>query len=141
MLTYSASPKWETGIARYEFEGVEKYAAVSFDRKDEIGQLIAAMNDMLTVLQHKADIVERIAQKDLTVAVEKSSDEDGLGESLMVMKNSVNEILFQVNVAVGQGSSGADQVSGASQSISHGATEQTSSLEAISESAAEQLAG
>ena len=106
-------------------------------QKDEIGILADALRDMQKSLQYKADVVEQIANKDLTVQFEKASEKDGLGESLIVMKDSLNELLGQVDNAVDQVSSGADQVSQASQSLSQGATEQASSLEEISSSSNE----
>lgn len=103
-------------------------------QKDELGILAEALRDMLKSLQYKADKIESIARKDLTIDVQKSSEKDGLGASLILMKDSLNEILTQVNIAVDQVSTGSDQVSQASQSLSQGATEQASSLEEISSS-------
>lgn len=103
-------------------------------QKDEIGILADALREMQKALRYKADVVEQIANKDLTVEFKKASEKDGLGESLIVMKDSLNELLGQVDNAVDQVSSGADQVSQASQSLSQGATEQASSLEEISSS-------
>jgi methyl-accepting chemotaxis protein len=106
-------------------------------QKDEVGQLAEAMREMQEALQQKARVLERIAEGDLSVAVKKASDKDGLGESMVRMKSSLNELISQVNTAVEQVSSGADQVSQASQSLSQGATEQASSLEEVSSSATE----
>jgi len=95
---------------------------------------------MLDSLKMKADVLQSIADKDLTVEVQKASDRDVFGESLITMKNSLNEILLQVFSAVDQVNNGADQISQASQSLSQGATEQASSLEEIS-SSANQISG
>ncbi len=102
---------------------------------DEIGQLADAMREMQTALQEKAAVLERIADGDLSVDVRAASAEDALGNSMQLMKKSLNELIGQVNVAVEQVTSGADQVSQASQSLSQGATEQASSLEEVSSSA------
>lgn len=96
-----------------------------------------SVKKMVDALQYKANVVEQIANKDLTVELKKASDKDNLGESLIVMKNSLNQLLGEVSTAVDQVSTGSDQVSQASQSLSQGATEQASSLEEISSSITE----
>jgi methyl-accepting chemotaxis protein len=106
-------------------------------QKDEVGKLADALRFMLKSLQYKADKIEQIANKDLTIDIEKASDRDGLGASLILMRDSLREMLSQVNTAVDQVASGSDQVSQASQDLSQGATEQASSLEEISSSITE----
>ncbi len=103
-------------------------------QKDEIGILADALRNMLTALQEKGRVIERIADGDLTVEFQKASDRDDLGQSLLVMKSSLTEILSNVKSAVEQVAGGADQVSQASQQLSQGATEQASSLEEITSS-------
>ncbi len=103
-------------------------------QKDEIGVLADAMREMLAAIKYKADIVEKVAEGDLTMDIELASEKDGLGISLQKMSASLNEILGQVREAVEQVSSGSNQVSQSSQSLSQGATEQASSLEEISSS-------
>lgn len=103
-------------------------------QKDEIGELADAMRGMLVSLQEKGRVIERIADGDLTVQFSKASEKDDLGESLLIMKSSLTEILSNVKSAIEQVSSGSDQVSQASQELSQGATEQASSLEEITSS-------
>ena len=110
------------------------HAKLEVYQKDEAGILADALREMQRSLQYKAKKIEQIAHKDLSVEIEKSSEKDGLGDSLILMKNSLNELLGQVNSAVEQVNSGADQVSQASQNLSQGATEQASSLEEITSS-------
>lgn len=103
-------------------------------QKDEIGILADALRGMQESLQYKAGIIERFAEGDFTPDIQKASAKDGLGESLIKMEDSLNDLLYQVNTAIAQVTAGADQVSQASQSLSQGATEQASSLEEISSS-------
>jgi methyl-accepting chemotaxis protein len=105
------------------------------EQKDEIGQLADAMREMQQALQIKARVLEQIAEGDLSVSVQKASEKDGLGESMVRMKSSLNDLIGQVRSAVEQVTAGADQVSQASQNLSQGATEQASSLEEVSSSA------
>jgi methyl-accepting chemotaxis protein len=109
--------------------------ALDVEQKDEIGILADALRSMLASLVYKAELLDRIADGDLTVDVKIASEDDGLGISLVKMVDSLNDLLGQVNGAVEQVSAGSDQVSQASQSLSQGATEQASSLEEISSSA------
>jgi len=110
------------------------HAKLDVYQKDEAGILADALREMQKSLQYKAEKVEQIAHKDLSVDIQKASEKDGLGDSLILMKDSLNELLGQVNSAVAQVNSGADQVSQASQNLSQGATEQASSLEEITSS-------
>jgi methyl-accepting chemotaxis protein len=107
---------------------------LDINQKDEIGILADALRSMLVALQEKGRVIERIAEGDLTVQFSKTSEKDGLGESLTIMKRSLTDILSNVKGAVEQVASGADQVSQASQELSQGATEQASSLEEITSS-------
>ena len=109
-------------------------AHIDVQRKDELGTLAEELQGMVDNLKYKAHIVDEIANKNLKVEVEKSSEADQLGKSLLLMKESFNDAIGQVNKAVEQINSGADQVSQASQSLSQGATEQASSLQEITSS-------
>ena len=106
-------------------------------QNDEIGQLADSMRTMVAEIQTKATVLNAISNGDLTVNVEKTSDRDGLGESLTRMNTTLNEFFSQVNEAVDHVSSGSDQIAQSSQSLSQGATEQASSLEEVSSSLAE----
>ncbi|MFW6209305.1 MAG: HAMP domain-containing methyl-accepting chemotaxis protein [Spirochaetota bacterium] len=110
------------------------HAKLDVYQKDEVGILAEALRGMQKSLQYKAKKIEQIAHKDLSVDIEKASEKDGLGDSIILMKESLNELLGQVNSAVEQVNSGAEQVSQASQNLSQGATEQASSLEEITSS-------
>ena len=109
-------------------------ADLDVDQSDEIGQLANAMRGMQAALQSKAGVIHKFAEGDFSAEVQKVSEKDSLGESLLTMKGALNELLGQVNNAVDQVGSGADQVSQASQNLSQGATEQASSLEEITSS-------
>lgn len=101
---------------------------------ENIRGVYESVRNMVDALKYKADIVEQIANKDLTIDIQKASDKDGLGNSLIIMRDSLKELLTQVDNAVDQVAGGANQVSQASQDLSQGATEQASSLEEISSS-------
>lgn len=114
-----------------------KVPEIYLKRGDEIGKLSEAYRGMIKSLKIKSDVVEKIADGNLAVDPKAVSDKDNLGKSLIVMVDSLNEILGQVNIAIDQVSSGSVQVSQASQSLSQGASEQASSLEEITSSVTE----
>lgn len=109
-------------------------AELEVDQTDEIGQLAGAMRGMQSAMQYKAGVIHKFAEGDFSAEIQKVSEKDSLGESLITMKGALNDLLGQVNNAVDQVTSGADQVSQASQNLSQGATEQASSLEEITSS-------
>jgi methyl-accepting chemotaxis protein len=107
------------------------------NKNTKIEGVFKSVSNMVDALKYKADILEKVANGDLSVEFKKASDNDMLGESLLVMKNSLNDSMSQVNSAVEQTASGSSQVAQASQSLSQGATEQASSLEEITSSITE----
>lgn len=110
------------------------YVDFSINETNEIGQLADSFKHMANAFQTKANIIDQIANKNLSVTIEKASEKDQLGNSLLVMKDSLNELLGEVTLTVSNVSTGSDQVSQASQSLSQGTTEQASSLEEITSS-------
>lgn len=121
-------------------EGDTAIDEIRVNTRDELGELAQDFNHMRETLQDKIQRLRQIADGDLTVAVNKASDRDLLGQGLIDMKNALNDIMGQVVDAVEQVSAGADQISQASQNLSQGATEQASSVEEIS-SSLNQVAG
>ncbi len=107
---------------------------LNFTSRDEIGMVAKDLDSMLDTLQNTASLTERIAKGDLTVDVTLASDQDQLGQALQLMTENLGEVLGEVQTAGEQIASGTSQVSGASQSLSQGATEQASSLEEITSS-------
>lgn len=112
-------------------------ATVDVNQRDEVGQLADALNRMIDSLKYKANLLEKVAEGDLTIDIDLSSEKDVLGKSLQGMKESLSQLIAQIHNGVEQIASGSDQVSQASQSLSQGATEQASSLEEISSSITE----
>jgi methyl-accepting chemotaxis protein len=107
---------------------------IDVKRKDEIGKLTESMKTMVGSLRSKGQSLERMAQKDLTVEIERASADDSLANSMVIMRDSLRSVLTEVQTAVDQVAAGSDQVSNASVALSQGATESASSLEEISSS-------
>ncbi|MCP4160054.1 MAG: HAMP domain-containing protein, partial [Deltaproteobacteria bacterium] len=99
--------------------------------RDEIGILANTFNDMIYSLKLKADLLERIADGDLSININLTSEADLLGMSLIKMKDSLNRTLGQVVSTVDQVASGTEEIAASSQSLSKGAFEQASAIEQI----------
>jgi len=109
-------------------------ADLDIRQKDEIGKLADSLRFMLSSLQYKADVVDAIADKDLTIKVTPASDKDRLGFALLKMVNSLQGVLLEVDRSVAEVNNGAEQISQGSQNLSEGATEQASSVQEITSS-------
>lgn len=135
LLTRSIANPIRLGVAMAEEVAKGDFnQRLNLDRRDEIGILTNALDNMATNLQKKADLAETIADGNLDVKVELASEKDQLGLSLQRMTDNLNEVLGQVQTAAEQIAAGGGQVSDASQSLSQGATEAAASLEQITSS-------
>jgi methyl-accepting chemotaxis protein len=75
--------------------------SIEIERRDEVGELADAFRTMSTALHHKADAAMRIAQGDLDVELEASSEADVLGRAMVQMKKSIEALVRDVNALVG----------------------------------------
>jgi methyl-accepting chemotaxis protein len=107
---------------------------LTITNNDEIGEMGDSFNHMIESFKYKAGIIDKIAEGDFTVDIEKASQEDKLGDSLIQMRDSLSKLIKELNTTISQVSSGADQISQSSQSLSQGASQQASSVEQISSS-------
>ncbi|MFW5717568.1 MAG: methyl-accepting chemotaxis protein [Spirochaetota bacterium] len=127
----------QLGADPAEIEEVAKRVALGdleLDINSGAEGVYESVQAMVKALRYKSEVLEQIAQRDLTVEFSKASDRDALGASLILMRDSLHDLLSQTRVAVEQVAAGSGQVSSASQDLSQGATEQASSLEEISSS-------
>jgi len=107
------------------------------NKKDEIGDLAKAINDMITSLMERASVAQKIASGDLMVNPKSASEKDVLGNALVTMTKKLNHVMFQIKTASVEVDSGAKQVSSSSNSLSEGATTSAASIEEISSSMTE----
>ncbi len=103
-------------------------------RRDEIGQLARAVQAITEAQRQQERLVQQMAAGNWDLQVMPRSDVDKLSQGLSEMIAQVSMALAQVREAVGNVSSGTDQIAGASQALSQGATEQAASLEEITSS-------
>ncbi|MDR3535668.1 MAG: methyl-accepting chemotaxis protein [Acetobacteraceae bacterium] len=107
---------------------------VTVTSRDEIADLVAALNNMTTNLRAAAALAEAIAGGDLTVEATRRSDLDTLGIALGRMLEKLRGMVGEATSAAENVSGGSQQLSAGSQQLSQGATEQASSTEEASAS-------
>ncbi len=112
--------------------------------RDETGQLLVAMKELIRSLREMAQVAEQIAAGNLTVGIRPQSSEDALGNAFVVMVAKLSQVILAVRSAADAMSSAASQVAASSQSLSQGTSElatsvqeATSSLEQMSASIAQ----
>lgn len=101
---------------------------------DEIAMLSNSFSSMLDSLQYKAQVIQFVAEGDLSQNIMKASEHDQLGQSLIEMSSSLNTLMNEIKQTVVEVANGAENVSNAGQLLSQGAVEQASSLEEITSS-------
>ncbi len=101
---------------------------------DEFGGLVDEYTKVINNIKYQADIVEEVANGNLTVQVTPKSADDLLGNSLKKLVEDNQHALSNINDAASQVTVGASQVADASQSLAQGSTEQASAIQQITAS-------
>ena len=107
--------------------------------RDELGQMLAALNRMVENLGALSAVAGSIAHGDLTVEAKALSEKDTLGIGLSQMLESLRKTVHQVTEASTNLASGSQEMSATAQQLSEGATEQSAAAEE-STAAMEQMA-
>ncbi len=102
--------------------------------RDEIGDLLNYMKNMVANLRDTAEAADRIADGDLNVRVNVLSEKDTLGKALLNMVEKLREVVSDVKAAADNVAAGSQQMSSSSEEMSQGATEQAASAEEASSS-------
>ena len=105
--------------------------------KDETGQTIAAFGKLLDHIIKMAGILERVADKDLSMRVDLLSEEDTMGLSLEKMLDNLNRMFHDIGSIASQVSTASGEISIGAQSLAQGSTEQASTIQQISASVVE----
>ena len=112
---------------------------VEVDSDDEVGDVIKALNAMISSLSANAKVAEAIAAGDLTVEAKPLSDKDTFGIALETMLQGLRRFVAEASTASQNVASGAEQLSASAGQMSQGATEQAAATEEAS-SSMEQMA-
>jgi methyl-accepting chemotaxis protein len=113
---------------------------VEVDSRDELGQMVAALNRMVENLQDAAQVAGRISEGDLTVRAKALSERDTLGQALVRMLDKLQTTVAKVGAAAANVTSGSEEMSATAQMLSQGASEQASSAEETTSSMEEMTA-
>ncbi len=100
--------------------------------QDEIGKMVKSFLQMAQTQRERANIAEKIANKDFNQNVMVYDDGDILGKALKKMTDELNAIMIRIKESSEKVSAGMAQLNSVSESISQGATETAASLEEIS---------
>lgn len=114
-------------------EEIKKYSA----QTDEIGATVIAVNELMKMMEVQADILQRIADKDLSQTIVPLSEKCTLDAIAIRMLDSMNDVLYNIQLSAGQVSTGAQQMSDGAQALAQGATQQASTVEELSASLSE----
>lgn len=108
--------------------------------RDETGQLLQAMRNMVAYLREMANVAEAIAGGDLGVQVNPRSARDQLGTALHTMAEKLAATIGEVRSGVRTLNSASSQISATAQSLSQGTSEQAASVEEATSSLEEMTA-
>jgi methyl-accepting chemotaxis protein len=110
---------------------------IETDRTDEIGNLLNDLDKVVKTNIYIVDNAQKIAKGDLTVTLQKRSDNDELIQALVDMIAKINRIAREIMEAARNVSSASTQFSSTTVQIAQGANEQAASAEEVSSSVEE----
>jgi methyl-accepting chemotaxis protein len=97
--------------------------------RDELGQMLSALNQMTGSLKKATSIAVSISEGDLTIEASAQSDKDVLGQAQKRMLENLRRTVLEVAHAATSVASGSEEMSATAQELSQGATEQAASAE------------
>jgi len=97
--------------------------------RDELGEMIAAMNGMVDYLRGAAEVATRISEGDLTAQAKAVSEKDGLGRALVTMLEKLRQTVSDISAASANVAGGSSELSATAQSLSQGSSQQAAAAE------------
>ncbi len=125
-------------LARAVAEG-DLSQSITYNGREEIGDVILLLNRMAANLRATAGIAEEISRGNLTVQPKRLSDQDVLGIALETMVARLREVVTDVSSAAENVAAGSEQLSASAETLSQGVSEQAAATEEAS-SSMEQMA-
>jgi len=119
------------GETEFEFSAQDRQLT---QRKDEVGALAKAYDDMITNTVEQAQKARAISDGDLTTTITVRSERDTLGKALTGLVEKFHSLAVSIVNSAEQVDSGAKLVADSSMTLSQGATEQAGSVEELSSS-------
>ena len=130
IITRGITQRLRTAVAVADRLAVGDVAVdVVIDSRDETGQLLSAMRNMVESIRAMSAVAGRLAEGDLTVRVRPQGESDVLGNSFREMVAKLSQVIGEVRTGAAALSGASGQVSATSQSLSQGTSEQAASVE------------
>jgi methyl-accepting chemotaxis protein len=105
---------------------------IQVNTKDEMRTLADAFTSMIANTRQQVQIIEHIADGDLTVCVEARSEKDVMNNALISMLELNNDVFSNIASSARQVAVGSEQIANSSQALAQGATEQASTIQELS---------
>lgn len=118
-------------------KGIDCRTCDLYGAKTEMEQLGSIIMGLAKYFHDRETLALDIASGDLTQKVELSSEKDSLGKAFQMMQGSLANIIGNVQLVTSEISIYSSELSGTSQVLSQGATQQAAALEEISSSVTE----
>ena len=126
----------ETGDIALREEDKALIAAIAKQR-DEIGQVISSTAAFIAEINHEMDMLEKVADGDITISPNILSEKDKVGKALNKVIDSLNGMFGEINDASREVSAGSQQIASGSQKLAQGSTEQAATVQELSASISE----
>ena len=102
------------------------------DKNSIFGVLEQAFDEVTDGISKQREMVERLADGDLTVHFQPKSDQDTMGVSLKKMVENLNDLFSDINTSSYQVSAGSKQIADSAQLLAQGSSEQATAIEQLS---------
>ncbi len=119
---------------RIELKPEERRIVSESMTKDEVGQSAASFLSMLERFGVISGVMQSVAKGDLSVSIEPLGAEDTMGNSLVLMVKSLNNMFKEISISADQVSTGSSQIADGAQTLAQGTTEQAAAIEQLSAS-------
>ena len=107
------------------------------ERNDEFGELLDDFQTIIDNVKYQAEVAVKVSSGDLDFDVDVKGSDDALGNAFKDLVVENNHMLSDIRESAVQLTTGAEQVSDASQSLAQGSTQQASAIEQVTASMAE----
>ncbi|MCL2020172.1 MAG: methyl-accepting chemotaxis protein [Oscillospiraceae bacterium] len=123
----------DISLSKEDVETISRYSQY----RDETGQCIKGAAAFVGRVTEVSEVLNKIANGDLTGEIALLSQDDVMGQSVYKMLDNMNNMFGEINSSSSQVDTGARQIADGAQALSQGSTEQAASVEQLSSSISE----
>ncbi|MCL2227327.1 MAG: methyl-accepting chemotaxis protein [Oscillospiraceae bacterium] len=128
-----AAEKGDIDFEKSEMDIIRK----AMENKDEVGRLSGAIVKYMRALYDEMQLLEKMADGDLTITTNPLSNKDIVRNSMQKVVDNLNNMFSEIKSSTSQVATGSKQIADGSQSLAQGSTEQASSVQQLSASISE----